>query len=472
MPTTRAQEAAEKRNLRTREPPADQKHTATKPTSKGKKPPSAPKAASPKKDAQPTGRKAAQPKKDAQPKAASAAQPEKESSPVLGEKREPESEETQAETGEPPAKKAKNEDPDRTPKDDGSEDSAEADKENAPARRHPAEGTYQPGTIERGHIYFFYRPKVELEEAHSLDEVQRFYMLLVPRPPQFATYDSRADSQPKGEEEDQEMNLIETGADAVPAPEPKGETKKRFRLLVIGKKGLPDPEAGGGGKGGGRKQVFWSTVSTVSEDLKKLEEGLGPKQYETKTRGTRHQAAARLAARGAYAIVNNEAARTPSQRETHFGYHLSHPDDEHFGEVQETLGIHKASSFVLQVKNPLAPPSGGAQAGLPKGQRAEYPEEILESVFGKGGSRGRESYGLRFAPVERPELLDYEGAELLFIAARSGEQGLEASLGEGRGHALEEAEKGESKEKLDEVMKELAMDDGKIPANPLEGGWA
>ena len=81
------------------------------------------------------------------------------------------------------------------------------------------------------------------------------------------------------------MNLIEEGADAVPAAEPKDKKEKHFRLLVIGKKGLPDPEAGGGGKGGGRKQVFWATVSTIGEDLKKLEDGLGEKTYETKTRG-------------------------------------------------------------------------------------------------------------------------------------------------------------------------------------------
>ncbi|CDO73062.1 hypothetical protein BN946_scf185007.g116 [Trametes cinnabarina] len=445
MPTTRAQEAAEQRNLRDRQP-AEQKETAAKPASKAKKPASTRKSAA--------GKKAAQTKK--------------EESPTLGEKREPETEEKQEDTNEPPAKKAKTEEKQTTTSGGGAH--ANVEKENAPAKRHPAESMYQAGTIERGHIYFFYRPKIELEEAHSLDDVQRFYMLLVPRPPQFAAHSDSARS--KGDDEDQEMNLIESGADAVPAPEPKGQTKKRFRLLVIGKKGLPDPEAGGGGKGGGRKQVFWATVATVSDDLKKLEEGLGPKTYETKTRGTRHQGAARLAARGAYAIVNNEAARTPSQRETHFGYHLSHPDDEHFGEVQEALGIHKASSFVLQVKNPLAPPSGPAQVGLPKGRRAEYPEEILEGVFGKGGERGRESYGLRFASVERRELLDYEGAELLFIAARSGEQGLETSLGEGRGHALEEAEKSEGKETMDEVMKELAMDDGQIPVDPLEGEWA
>jgi hypothetical protein len=40
---------------------------------------------------------------------------------------------------------------------------------------------------------------------------------------------------------------------------------------------------------------------------------------------------------------------------------------------------------------------------------------------------------LKFVACWTPELLDYEGAEILLIAARDGEQGLEKSLGEGRG---------------------------------------
>lgn len=134
----------------------------------------------------------------------------------------------------------------------------------------------------------------------------------------------------------------------------------------------------------------------------------------------------------------NSEARTPSQRETHLGFYLSHPSGDQLGEVQKTLGLHQASSFVLQVKNPLAPPSGPGQVGLPKGRQADFPEEIMRNVFGKGGQRGRESYGLRFAACERKEMLDYEGAELLFIAARSGEGGLEHSLGEGRGQGKSE----------------------------------
>lgn len=33
---------------------------------------------------------------------------------------------------------------------------------------------------ERGEIFFFYRPKVNKEEAHSADDVQRLYIIMRP----------------------------------------------------------------------------------------------------------------------------------------------------------------------------------------------------------------------------------------------------------------------------------------------------
>ncbi|KZT08550.1 uncharacterized protein LAESUDRAFT_742284 [Laetiporus sulphureus 93-53] len=339
--------------------------------------------------------------------------------------------------------------------------------EDATRKDHPVEHAYQTGTIERGHIYFFYRPKVEMEEVHSIDDVQRFHLLLIPRPPEFSVSSPPQSAETLDETgENQEMTVIQPGADAVPAPEPLDQKKKFFRLIVVGKKSLPDPE-----EDHGRGRVFWGTIVTVSDDLQKLEEGLGPREYETKTRGIRHQGSARLVARGAYAIVNAEA-RVPSDRETHLGYHLSHPTHEQFNEVQEELGVHTASSFVLQVKNPLAPPTGIGRIGLPKNRAVDFPERIMKEVFGVGGERGREDFGLRFASVERVEMLDHEGVELLFIAARSGDEGLEKSLGEGRGEALHELEERESKETIQQIMKELALDSEKIPVNPLEGDWA
>ncbi|EEB98594.1 hypothetical protein MPER_01872, partial [Moniliophthora perniciosa FA553] len=210
-----------------------------------------------------------------------------------------------------------------------------------------------------------------------------------------------------------------------------------------------------------RKETFWGTVTKVGDDLDELEKGLGEKTYETKTRGTRHEEPARLVGRGGYAIVNNDP-RVPSDRATHMGYHLSHPNE--LGDVQASLGIHKAASFVLQVKNPLAP------AGQASGKGPGYPSHIMDSVFGKG-TKGRESYGLRFAPCGTVELLEYEGAQILFIAARQGEEGLEASLGGGRGYALGKHEAKESAEPVERIFKELALDLDMFPEDAIQGEW-
>jgi len=37
-----------------------------------------------------------------------------------------------------------------------------------------------PNTLEKGHVCFFYRPKVDVDEAHSINDVQRMFMVLIP----------------------------------------------------------------------------------------------------------------------------------------------------------------------------------------------------------------------------------------------------------------------------------------------------
>ncbi|KAF7768341.1 hypothetical protein Agabi119p4_7584 [Agaricus bisporus var. burnettii] len=364
----------------------------------------------------------------------------------------------------------------------GKEDEEAA--EEPPSKRQRVGGrdvpdVYKQGVIERGHIYFFYRPRVQLEEAHSLDEVRNFHMLLIPRPPEFMTAAETAQGSTgiKGKadpekEEEAEMKVLEPGADAVPSSAPLEQAKQKYRLITIGKKRLPDPEKIGA-RGGRHKEVFWGTVTAQGDNLDELRSVFGPKEYSTKTRGVRHEAACRLAGRGAYAIVNG-AAPTPSKRVTHLGYHLSHPPPEEMGEVQSDLGIAIASSFVVQVKNPLAPATG-PQA--PRGKGADYPERLMHDVFGsaEGGdkepTRGREGYGLRFASCETIELMDFTHAQLLMIAAKPGEEGLEESLGEGRGEALSKLEEEESKESIQRVFQELGEEVKNRPAEALEGQW-
>ncbi|KAI6031561.1 hypothetical protein BKA83DRAFT_88020 [Pisolithus microcarpus] len=212
--------------------------------------------------------------------------------------------------------------------------------------------SFHEGTIERGHVYFFYRPKVQYEEVHNIDDVRNFHMLLIPRPPEFSVHIEGQQPSWSGKGTvipDDEMSR----ADVVPASPPKDQPKTHFRLITVGKKRLPDPDAPGG------KGVYWAS------------------------------------GRGVYAIVNTRG-KTVSRNATHFGYHLSHPSEG--GEVQLELGIHTASSFVLQVKNPEAEPgSFGQRIGLPAGRRAKYPEGILKYVFERE-TRGR-SYGLAFRAI-------------------------------------------------------------------------
>ncbi|KAJ7496530.1 hypothetical protein FB451DRAFT_1074549 [Mycena latifolia] len=322
------------------------------------------------------------------------------------------------------------------------------------------DGARDVGTTERGHVYFFFRPRVQIDDPSSIDDVKTLHMLLVPRPPKFSAADDTAVSL---HDDSKDMEMLQEGADAVPAAAPLDTAEKHYRLITIGKKTLPDPDS----RRGGRKESFWATVTAVGDDLDALEKGLGEKVYETKTRGTRHDPPARLAARGCYALVNNDAEKQ-SQETTYLGYSLSHPAASDFGPVQTALGIQRAAAFILQVKNPQAPAS---DSGASTTKHVVYPPAIMKGVFGQG-SRGRDPTGLRFAPCVRPEMLDYKGVEVLLVAIRGGEEGLEQSLGDGRGKALAEAGDADEVLTVNEIFRELWGGDeqDELP-EALNGEW-
>ncbi len=144
------------------------------------------------------------------------------------------------------------------------------------------------GTIERGHIYFFYRPRVHLEEAHSVDDDKNFYMLLVPCQPEFTASGPHV---PGGTQKQyptatEEMKVLQPGTGAVPGvadPNTKNSNTK-YRLITVGNKMLPATEETAPGRGNS-KEKFWAIVTAVGDDLDFLEAGLEAKSYETRTRG-------------------------------------------------------------------------------------------------------------------------------------------------------------------------------------------
>jgi hypothetical protein len=216
--------------------------------------------------------------------------------------------------------------------------------------------------LERGDIYFVYRPKVEeapkIEEAaaEGWAEVQRLYMILRP-------YD-----------------------------------KKRYRLIIIGQKRLPEIDDA--------KQQTWGFVDKVSRAAQAMKDALASATYHTKTRGERIQPEARPAGEGIYAIVRHDD-------HTHLVYAMELPSRP--GAVQQAFHLEEEGSYILSVKNPEQPSPRGV--GLDESRRASFPK-TLQTRF-----RGR-----RFIAVDPPNFLNYEGAEVLLVGASediAGELGLQ-----------------------------------------------
>ena len=124
-------------------------------------------------------------------------------------------------------------------------------------------------TLEQGDIFFFYRPKVSSQEIKSIDDVRRFYMVLCP--------------------EDEQKIIDNTNNDT------NTKEKKIYRLLIIGKKSLPEirrTEARS-------SERFWAQVGGIFYDSKKLGEDLTAEEF-------RKGDAARPVGEGKYAIIEHQ----------------------------------------------------------------------------------------------------------------------------------------------------------------------
>jgi hypothetical protein len=149
-------------------------------------------------------------------------------------------------------------------------------------------------TLERGNVYFLFRPKVEEENPEKLEDVQRMFVVLSP------------------------------------------EGLQRYRLLVVGRKQLPEPEQSG-------QEKHWGFVDSVTKNPETIESRLDPQTYETKTRGERHLPAVRPIGEGVYRIVRHD-------NHTHFAYSLELP--KNIGEAQSAFNLEEQASYVISIKNP------------------------------------------------------------------------------------------------------------------------
>lgn len=174
--------------------------------------------------------------------------------------------------------------------------------------------------IEKGDIFFFYRPRVEQDEAEGLQDIQRFFMVLKP----------------------------EGGP---------------FRIAVLGRKRLPDAD---------RHERLWGFIDRVVNGGSEVEAELKEQHYTTKTRGERTLPAARPAGEGVYALIRRG-------RNLYLTYELELP--ERPGEVQQELNIERQGAYILAIRNPEKP--SPPQAGLPDRDEAHYPKSRQREFRGR-----------------------------------------------------------------------------------------
>ncbi|PUZ40826.1 hypothetical protein GQ55_9G454100 [Panicum hallii var. hallii] len=258
---------------------------------------------------------------------------------------------------------------------------------------------------EKGEIFFFYRPKVDKDEAHGPDDVQRMYIVLRPESAEDRAVEEKQapDSGKEGRKHHRQGDGDGAGAGKEGGHHEGGHGKEEvnveerplLRLVVMGKKSLPEPAKHG--------RPYWGYVELVTTKLQDIKDALKEEEYSTATRGQRRRPAARALGEGVYRILKHESGRAPH---THLVYKLELPTRGD-GEPQEALNVEPEASFLVQIKNPDAPSGGGGGfRGLQSKRRAAFPAH-LQGAF---GSR-------RFAPADPPDLLNYEGCELLLIAA-------------------------------------------------------
>ncbi len=179
-------------------------------------------------------------------------------------------------------------------------------------------------TLERGNIYFFYRPQTGETHPEDLGDVQRMYMVLSP------------------------------------------EEKARYRLAVIGRKRLPDPAR----KGRGR---FWGFIDQVTGAPEPIRDELKSPRPGPDTPEEVRTPAARPVGEGLYRIFKHKD-------HTHLVYSLELPQKP--GEAQDLFRVEDEASYIIIVKNPR---KGGrsAESGLGEGERADFPEDLQQAFHGE-----------------------------------------------------------------------------------------
>jgi hypothetical protein len=229
--------------------------------------------------------------------------------------------------------------------------------------------------LEQGDIYFFYRPKKDAQEVKGIDDIRSFFMVTAPEK-------RRAGREGEAKED------FSTDS----------SKSQLYRLLVIGKKSLPEVR-----KTEARaSEKYWARVGGIFKDANELTREILSDEF-------RRGDAARPVGEGKYAIVKHH------QNHTELAYVLELPNEP--GEAQKELGIEKEASYVISVINPKIP----KQSNLPStDEPPKYPQEVLNE-FNETENFVSLSKDTKF--------IDFQNAQIILIGAREGRDVIKNEIG-------------------------------------------
>jgi hypothetical protein len=271
--------------------------------------------------------------------------------------------------------------------------------------------------LEKGDIFFFYRPKAKViddgsgGDVKSIEDIRRFFMVTA----------TAANT-----ENEQQQQF-----DGTNSKTPKEGESPRYRLFVIGKKSLPEIRT----TETRRSERYWAKVGGIFENPQELTGELLSDEF-------RKGDAARAVGEGKYAIVKH-------QDHAELAYVLEIPEEP--GEAQRELGIEKEASYIVSIINPKVP----VPAGYPSSEEPpNYPESILKE-FGENENFISLARDLRF--------INFQNAQMILVGAREGRDVIQKEFG------IDIKEEKETVHSAD-IFSKLKIEKDKVPTKPLIEG--
>jgi hypothetical protein len=272
--------------------------------------------------------------------------------------------------------------------------------------------------LEKGDIFFFYRPKAKViddgsgGDVKSIEDIRRFFMVTA--------------TAANTENEQQQQQF-----DGTNSKTPKEGESPRYRLFVIGKKSLPEIRT----TEARRSERYWAKVGGIFENPQELTGELLSDEF-------RKGDAARAVGEGKYAIVKH-------QDHAELAYVLEIPEEP--GEAQRELGIEKEASYIVSIINPKVP----VPAGYPSSEEPpNYPESILKE-FGENENFISLARDLRF--------INFQNAQMILVGAREGRDVIQKEFG------IDIREEKETVHSAD-IFSKLKIEKDKVPTKPLIEG--